>query len=121
MLSFEQAAFVLNEAVHALPSDIFKDLNGGVNLLDKTLYDEDGCLVLGLYHCGNMGRYIEIFYGSILRGFPGCDDDGLRVQLIRTLHHELTHHIENKAGDRTLEHWDESQKQLRRKKRGSAS
>ena len=27
----------------------------------------------------------------------------------KTLRHELTHHVESKAGDRTLERWDEEQ------------
>ena len=31
---------------------------------------------------------------------------------MKTLHHELTHHIEGLAGDRTLERWDEEQTAL---------
>ena len=38
--------------------------------------------------------------------------DELAEELRRTLRHELTHHVENKAGDRTLEKWDEEQREL---------
>ena len=112
MLSFEEAGRILDEAVEALPEGIFDDLNGGVNLLPQEKLGEDGRWILGLYHHDSMGRYVEIFYGSFLKVYPEVTDAFFAEELRRTLHHELTHHVENKAGDRSLEHWDEEQKEL---------
>ena len=112
MVSFEQAGAFLDEAVDKLPEEIFRDLNGGVNLLPETRRSEDGRYVLGLYHHDHMGRYVEIFYGSFLALYGDLSPQAFRRELEKTLRHELTHHIENKAGDRTLEHWDELQTAL---------
>ena len=112
MLSFEEAGRVLDEAAERLPEGIFEDLNGGVNLLPEEKLGEDGRYVLGLYHHDSMGRYVEIFYGSFAKVYPDADDATLAEELRKTLYHELTHHVENKAGDRTLEHWDEEQTRL---------
>ena len=112
MLTFEQAGRVLDEAVERLPEGIFDDLNGGVNLLPDEKLGEDGRWILGLYHHDSMGRYVEIFYGSFCRVFPDATDAEFAEELEKTLRHELTHHVESKAGDRTLEHWDEEQKEL---------
>ena len=111
MISFEEAGRLLDGYVDELPEGIYDDLNGGVNLLPDLREDGDGHLILGLYHNDVMGRYVEIFYGSIRR-LCGNDDAALAAQLKETLHHELTHHVEGKAGDRTLERWDEEQKLL---------
>ena len=113
MVTFEQAGEMLDAACEALPQEIFKDLNGGVNLLPDVKKDETGDIILGLYHHDVMGRYVEIFYGSIRMLYGDISPEKFRERLTKTLHHELTHHIEGLAGDRTLERWDEAQKALR--------
>ena len=113
MVTFEEAGEMLDEACEALPQEIFKDLNGGVNLLPDVKKDETGSIILGLYHHDVMGRYVEIFYGSIRMLYGDISPEKFRERLTKTLHHELTHHIEGLAGDRTLERWDEAQKALR--------
>lgn len=112
MLSFEDAGRVLDAAVERLPQGIFEELNGGVNLLPDERQSEDGRYTLGLYHHNAMGRYVEIFYGSFCRVFPDATDAELAEELEHTLRHELTHHVESLAGDRTLEHWDDEQTAL---------
>jgi len=81
-----------------------------VNLIDDERRDEDGNYIMGLYHHDGMGRYIEIFYGSFAALYPDMPAHKLERELKKTLYHELTHHIENKAGDRSLELWDERHK-----------
>ena len=112
MLSFDQAGSILDDAVEALPEGIFENLNGGVNLVEEEKLDEDGNHIMGLYHHDGMGRWVEIFYGSFAAVYADAPDGEVAEELRKTLHHELTHHVENKAGDRTLERWDEEQKLL---------
>ena len=112
MLGFEEAGRVLDEAVDALPDGIYDDLNGGVNLLRETRRGEDGRYILGLYHNDSMGRYVELFYGSFAALYGQESDARFAEELVHTLHHELTHHVESKAGDRSLERWDEEQTAL---------
>ena len=109
MLSFEEAGRLLDGYMEELPEEIFRELNGGVNLIPEARKDPEGYLLLGLYHNDAMGRYVEIFYGSLAQSY-GADDAEFARQLRETLHHELTHHVEGLAGDRTLEHWDEEQR-----------
>lgn len=107
MISFEEAGRILDEAVDALPEEIFKDLNGGVNLINRRVIDRDGLVTMGMYFIDRLGRRVEIYYGSFKEAFYDELDSVVRDELILTLKHELTHHIENLAGDRSLEHWDE--------------
>ena len=107
MISYEEAGRVLDEAVDALPSEIFDKLNGGVNLIRSSRTDEHGLLVMGTYNVNQMGRYIEIYYGSFSIKFPDAAPEKCERELVHTLKHELTHHIENLAMDRSLEKWDE--------------
>lgn len=112
MLSFEQAGEILDTAVDALPEGIYDQLNGGVNLIRAAQRSEDGRYTMGMYHHDEMGRYVEIFYGSFVAVHGHESDEVFAGELIKTLHHELTHHVESRAGDRTLEKWDEEQTQL---------
>lgn len=103
----ETAERLLNEEAEKLPEEIFQGLNGGINLLPEARQDRDGLYTLGLYHHDAMGRYIELFYGSFQKTNPEADEAQLRWLLGDTLRHELTHHLESLAGDRSLEKWDE--------------
>lgn len=112
MMDFEQAGYALDELIDELPEGIFKDLNGGVNLIEDEKQSEDGRYTLGTYFVNGMGRYVEIYYGSFVALYGEMDDELFTKRLKKTLHHELTHHVENMAGDRSLERWDERQGQL---------
>lgn len=109
MVNYIQAGKMLDKAVEALPQGIFDGLNGGVNLIEEPKSDGKGGYILGLYHHNIMGRYIEIFYGSFRELYGDIPPEQFERRLKSTLHHELTHHIEALAGDRSLEHWDEEQ------------
>ena len=112
MLSYEQAGDVLDGLLDALPEGIFEGLNGGVYLVEEEKISEDGRYTLGTYFRGAMGKYIELYYGSFIGLYGEMDDETFIRRLKSTLHHELTHHIESLAGDRSLEHWDERQSEL---------
>lgn len=110
MVSFEEAAAMLDELADGLPREIFEKLNGGVNLLPARKTDSDGLLVMGMYFVDQMGRHIEIYHGSFCKAFPNITAERARAELSKTLRHELTHHVESLAWDRSLEKWDERHK-----------
>lgn len=112
MMNFEEAGYVLDKLMEQLPEGIFQKLNGGVSLIEDERISEDGRYTLGTYFVNGMGRYIEIYYGSFVKLYGDMDDETFEKRLKKTLHHELTHHVENMAGDRSLERWDERQDQL---------
>ncbi|MCL2084760.1 MAG: metallopeptidase family protein [Oscillospiraceae bacterium] len=108
MLSFEQTRAMLDEVSDELPRGVFDGLNGGVVLLPdvKRHGDAPGLYILGEYRVEpyGLGRYIVIYHGSLRAVYPGRA--GVRRKLREVLFHELTHHIESLAGDRTLEYRD---------------
>ena len=107
MISFERAGEVLDAAAESLPEGIFEGLNGGINLMADAVKASNGSCTLGRYFRNSMGRYIEIYLGSFEELYGDRPDSYIEDQLVKTLHHELTHHIEDLAGDRTLERDDE--------------
>ena len=112
MLSFEESAEYLDEVADCLPQPLFRDLNGGVSLVDyfKPSDKGKGMMVLGEYiKNSQMGRYILIYYGSFSRVFPHLSDEEWKQKLKEVLVHELTHHNESLAGCHDLELKDDLQ------------
>ena len=111
MYSIEEIHVMLDEIAAELPEEIFRDLNGGVSLLDETRKshkDPDGGLyTLGEYRRDQMGRYIVIYYGSLIAVYGHSSHKKMREHLRDVLTHELTHHLESLAGDKSLEKEDE--------------
>ena len=107
-LSFEEARAELTVFVDKLPQAIFEELNAGIVMLSSTLTDENGLLVLGQYHVdiGGLGRYITIYYGSMLEAFGHTDRQTFCAELQDVLQHELIHHLEDLAGDCSLDEQD---------------
>ena len=111
MFSIDEINGMLDDIAAELPDGVFRELNGGISLLPETKLssaDPDGGLyTLGEYRRDQMGRYIVIYYGSILAVHGGDTPDRMRAELKRVLSHELTHHLESLAGERDLEIEDE--------------
>lgn len=114
MITFDEAAGILDDLIEELPEGVYDRLNGGVNLIEEARRNDAGDYTMGLYHVDEMGRYIEIFYGSFVELFGDMDQEKFTDELRKTLRHELTHHVESMAGDRTLEKWDEEQAEKRK-------
>ncbi len=114
MLTLEETEKALEALVHALPEEIFFKLNGGVLLKEETKLHPagraDDLYILGEYYADRIfGRYIVIYYGSLQRVFQHYSDCDFRKELEQVLKHELTHHLENRAGERDLEFEDQRQ------------
>ena len=105
MLTYAESEEAVAQMVEELPQEILDGLNCGVILRPDTLYDDDGLLILGQYHVEPMGlgRYVTINYGSMVVVYGHLSKNAFRKKLRYVLHHELTHHLESLAGDRSLE------------------
>ena len=111
MLTIDEAQSWLEECMDKLPPGIVDELNGGVNLLPDRREDADGLLTMGMYIVDACGRRVELYYGSFQESLADAPEEELRQELDKTLRHELTHHVESLAGDRSLEKWDERQRE----------
>lgn len=114
ILSFDQVGDLLDQMAEELPQALFEQLNGGVSLLPDEVRDpelEDEVYILGEFCEDQMGRYIQLYYGSFaaLAGEENWSHADWERELRETLRHELTHHIEGLAGDKSLDKKDAEQ------------
>lgn len=112
MMTLEETELELNRLVDSLPQEIFFELNGGVLLKEEVKLSKnrvaDDLYVLGEYHRDHiLGRYIIIYYGSMLKVYPNTSHERFVKKLDEVLKHELTHHLESRANERDLEIEDE--------------
>ena len=112
ILSIDEVKDILDQAVEAYPEELFQELNGGILLLEDAVPDPEAgedIYIMGEYCWDEMGRYINIYYGSFA-ALLGDDPRQVWVDELRTtLRHELTHHVEGLAGERSLEYKDSAQ------------
>jgi len=111
MYTIDDINEMLDEIAAELPEEVFLQLNGGVSLLPNTKLSSaapnGGLYTLGEYRRDQMGRYIVLYYGSIMIVHGREEPMKMRESLRKLLTHELTHHIESLAGERDLEIEDE--------------
>jgi len=112
MISIDEMEDMLEALALELPEEFYQKLNGGIILLPQDKHhseDKKGDLyIMGeYYHDPNMGRYIAIYYGSIMKVYGYLSDEKLRAELRKILRHEFRHHLESLAGERGLEIEDE--------------
>lgn len=105
--SIDRIDEILGDLAEAIPDKYFKGLNGGIVLLEEAkLHPEDlagDLYVMGDYQRLNGTCTIRIYYGSFKRLYTHLSEDELRNKLDGVLKHELTHHLEYRAGLRDLE------------------
>ena len=113
MVTFEEAEIMLDEILTELPDEIFHRLNGGVVIVPDERQSSHSrrpgdLYTLGEYHHQPMGlgRFVKIYYGSLMRLYSHLPPEKFRVKLKDVLHHELIHHLESLAGERDLEKKD---------------
>jgi len=108
MLSIEEMDTMLDEIATELPSEFYKELNGGIILLPEAkLHNKsvgNDLYILGEYHRDrSLGRFIAIYYGSFSNVYGHLSKEQLKEQLKHTINHEFRHHLESLAGERELE------------------
>lgn len=113
-MEYDRFQEILQEEAEKIPEKFFDELNGGVIISEETKLSpyarKNDLYIAGQYlRSYQMGKQIVIYYGSMMRLFGHLDEDGMRREIARVLRHELKHHIEARAGLRSLEKWDEEQ------------
>ena len=112
VLTFDRVGEILDGIADHFPQALFEGLNGGVNLLEDTVPDpefpEGEMYILGEYCEDALGRYINLYYGSFaaLAEQEDWTEEDWRQELRQTLAHELTHHMESRAGTHALDDRD---------------
>lgn len=108
MLSIEEFGEILDELSGGMPEDFFRELNGGVLLMEHAKLHpasaRQDLWIMGEYSVSrSMGRAIYIYYGSFARVYGYLPEQALRRRVRKTLVHEFRHHLESLAGERDLE------------------
>ena len=114
--TFDQVADMLDEMAERFPPVFFEELNGGILLEEEAkedpLFPPGEMFFMGEYiQDGFLGRSINLYYGSFLASARNedWDEKTWQEELYTTLAHELTHHVEGLAGERSLEYKDSAQ------------
>ena len=113
VLTIDEVNEILDEQAERFPEVLFDELNGGINLLEEAVPDpefpEGEMYILGEYCDDMLGRYINLYYGSFAAVLAEEPREVWEEELRITLRHELTHHVEGLAGERSLEYKDSAQ------------
>ena len=121
ILSIDQCYDILDRLVEEYPEELLSGLNGGILLLEEELADPEAgedVYIMGEYCWDEMGHYINLYYGSFVALLSSEDEEVWVEELRITLRHELTHHVEGMAGERSLEYRDSAQLQELRSGQG---
>ena len=108
--TYDQMGNWLEEIAAQFPDAFFEDLDGGIQLEEAALPDQnfpDGQMyVLGEYRHNMLGRYIVLYYGSFVKLYHDYDEEEWQEEIFATIAHEFTHHMEDTAGLHALDDKD---------------
>jgi hypothetical protein len=101
---FTETADRLMERV---PPPVLEGLNGGVTVQRKAQRnagDPPGVYIMGEYITDPLlGCYVVLYYGSFLEVLHGEPEQAWEEEIWETIRHELTHHLEYRAGEYDLD------------------
>lgn len=112
MYTFEEIGEMLDDIVDEIPNQFFKELTGGIYLKPEARHNNripsNQYFVLGQYNYNPiLGSSIYVYYGSFMALYIDAAPCEVKIQLRKTIEHELQHHIERLAGYNTLEREDD--------------
>ena len=114
VLTFDEVGERLDAMAEEFPP-VYRELNGGISLLPEAVEDPEfppgEIYIMGEYCDDQMGRYIQLYYGSFaaLAEKEDWTVEAWDDELYTTLAHEFTHHIEGLAQEFGLDRKDEEE------------
>ena len=105
---------VMNE----IPQALLTHLNGGIRT-SKVLQQDDeekDYYILGEYIEDQLGSYILLYYGSFIYFYGDKSNEIMKKEILSTIKHELTHHIESLAGSEDLAREEDIEVATRKRK-----
>ena len=105
--SIEEIEDMLNKIAESIPKVLYKNLHGGIVLIESAKIhpksvEGDNLYIAGEYRRSKTGNLISIYYGSVMKTYGRLNKEDLEKQLEDILIHEFRHHIEYEAGDYSL-------------------
>lgn len=87
-----------------IPPALLERLTGGIRISKSLEQDdvEEDYYILGEYIEDNLGSYINLYYGSFMHFYGDKSNIEMKKEILSTIKHELTHHIESLAGNEAL-------------------
>lgn len=108
--SIDEVNNILDILADEVPYELYEGLSGGISLLPQAkIHPEairDDLYIMGEYVRTSREKQIKIYYGSFAQVYKGISMEDLKDKLNHVLIHELTHHLEHRAGIRDLEYED---------------
>ena len=106
--SIDEVEEILEEVAESIPKTLYKNLHGGIVLIEESKTHSQSVSGSNLYIAGEYirntrtGNHIRIYYGSIMKLYQHFSKEALTKELEIILIHEFRHHIEYEAGDYSL-------------------
>ncbi len=112
MKTYEQVSEMLEHIIDNTPTELMRELSGGVLLSEQVKLHPKSLpyrplYIMGEYHNEFTGRFIVIYYGSFNRVHGHLNDSLFYEKLRHTFAHELRHHMELLSGVRDLNKYDD--------------
>lgn len=108
--SIDRVNELLDDIADSIPVELYKGLSAGIILLENSKIHKEAInkdlYILGEYFRSPMEKQIKIYYGSFKVLYPNISEEALKERLREVLIHELTHHLEYRAGINDLENED---------------
>jgi len=98
IITFDQFADLVDQAIKRIPARFYRDLNGGFNVQPGKKRD-GRWYIMGEYVCDSyLGCLIILYYGSFVALLKGEPEPVWAQEIMETVIHELQHHREAMAG-----------------------
>lgn len=120
MMTFEAFNTYVTEVLdHEIPQDLLKGLNLGVIVVPRLERNkaERNFIIKGHYVQNKLGKQIILYYGSFRYLFANKTEDEWKDEILSTIKHEFTHHLEALAGQEDLAKMERYAAYLRAKRR----
>ncbi|UMZ73614.1 metallopeptidase family protein [Natranaerofaba carboxydovora] len=106
-MNFSEFKSCVNQIINnKIPPELMKNLNMGIIIMQETKAEDD-YYIMGEYINDDLGKYVVLYYGSFNEILENKTDKKWQEEILSTIKHELTHHVEALAGEEKLAKFEE--------------